>query len=248
MYLTEVNTLQIIRKQYQFKLKAYVGAFTSLLVMQVTAILFSLGGTGGMSSSDGYLYISGTQYNGSIVIAFTMLWAFISSILITTKAYRNDDFTFVTNRFTSHVSNIYFLLAASIFGGITAMLSGYLLKLIAYLFYNYDAILVTEHAISSILVGATSTIFYILLFSALGYVIGVLVQLSKLFIILIPAFVIGNLFLQAGERVSPLVDFNKVVHFYISESSILLFMVKVSVTILVLFSLSIFITNRMEVK
>ena len=69
-------------------------------------------------------------YSADLVIVFTMLWSFVTAITITTKPFRNHDFTFVSNRLSSSLSNILFLLTTSFIGSITALFSGNLVKLL----------------------------------------------------------------------------------------------------------------------
>ena len=104
MSLTKVSLWEVVKKQLRFKLKSYRGMFTSLMILQIIGILFSLAGEGGGggSSSNGFSYDM-TYYSSNIMFALIMIWAFISAIIITTRAYRFDDYAFVANRLTSHV-------------------------------------------------------------------------------------------------------------------------------------------------
>jgi hypothetical protein len=179
-----------------------------------------MNGSGSMgTSSDGYsLNIS--YYTGDIIIIFTMIWSFISAIIITTKAYRNDDFVFVANRFSSNLSNICFLVFASIVGGITAMLSGILLKVVMY---------------------------FVLLVASLGYLIGMLVQISKWFSVLLPAAFFGYSILSINKNdEAPIIS--EMVTFFAQETSLLFFGLKVIVTASILFLGSIILANKMEVR
>ena len=56
------------------------------------------------------------------MIGFTMIWAFIVGALITSKAYRYDDFSFVTSRLSAHLANIGYMVIVSSLGGLTAFL------------------------------------------------------------------------------------------------------------------------------
>src|SRR5699024_5729575 len=91
-------------------------------------LLFSLGGVGQGGSGSFEISINRHYYTVDYVIAFTMIWAFITSIQMTTREYRQDDFTFVTNRLSGNLSNIAFLFTASVIGGVLAVLSDFLLK------------------------------------------------------------------------------------------------------------------------
>src|SRR5690606_25424703 len=189
MSLIELSLSDVVKKQYKFKLRAFFGSFSSLALMQLMGLIFSLGGSGGMgySGSDG-ISVSVTYYSAETIIIFTFLWAFITSILITTRSSRYDDFSFVSNRLSSNLANMLFLVSVSIIGGVSAIFSGYLLKVITY--FTSDV----QYGINSGLFGApkefflsiSATILYILLFSAFGYLVGMIVQVNKIFIVLLP--------------------------------------------------------------
>ncbi|MUK89394.1 hypothetical protein GMD78_13580 [Ornithinibacillus sp. L9] len=246
MSLVNVNLGNVVKKQYLFKLRSYVGVFTSLVVLQLIALLFSLGGTGGGGGGSGNFHVMINYYSGDVVIIFTILWVFINGILITTKAYREDDFSFVTNRLTNNLSNILFLLTASLVGGVTAIASGILLKVIRYFFFNAEPI-ITTFSISTIeiIYGVLATILYVFLFGSLGYLVGSLVQLYKKLAIILPVAFFGILFALASRDIM-LVE--GVGEFYFKETSFLLFTVKVITTSGILLIVSLTISNRQEVR
>ena len=245
MSLSKTSLLDIVKKQFTYKLKAYKQVFISLIFIQLLAVFFSFNGVGMMGSSSESIEIDVQFYSADMVITFTILWAFITAILITTTAYKNDDFAFVTNRLSSNLSNVLFLLTASIVGGITAMLSTSLMRIIMYYFGGHGYIS-ANHSLSEIVIGYSSTIFYILLFSGLGYFFGTLVQISKVFVVLIPGIIIGTGILGAGSMGFEWVE--SVYQFIFTEPSILLFVLKVLIVVVLLFSSSIALSNRMEVR
>jgi hypothetical protein len=248
MSLTKVRMVDVVKKQYHFKLKAYIQVFMTLVILQLLAILFSNNGVGMMSSGSGTIELEVHYYTADIVVAFTMLWGFITAINITTKAYRNDDFVFVTNRVSSNLSNTLFLLTASIIGGVTAMLSTYLMKVIMY-FLAGDLFGKSTNVIASpieFLVGLFATILYIFLFCALGYLVGTLVQISKIFVVLLPAILFGSLFFAEARGNAGIIQ--NVYEFLFTESSFPLFIVKMIVAVGVLLSSAFILSNRMEVK
>ena len=249
MSLTKVSLIDVVKKQYIYKLKAYSQVFMSLIFLQLLAVLFSMNGVGSMGgSTGGSVELQVKYFSADFVAAFTMLWGFITAILITTKAYRNDDFVFVTNRVSSNLSNAVFLLTASVIGGITAMLSSYLLKVIVYYFISdlsIKSITVLE-APMELLLGIFSTILYVFLFCALGYLVGTLVQISKAFTVLLPAAFFGTLILEGLSGKAGTVA--NVFDFFFTESSLVLFIVKIIVSAGLLFSGAFVLSNRLEVR
>ncbi|WP_066249930.1 hypothetical protein [Neobacillus drentensis] len=248
MSLTKISLLSTVKKQYRYKLKAYVQVFMTLVFLQLLAILFTLNGVGMAGSSSEWVEVDVHYYSADIVVFFTMMWGFITAILITTKAYRNDDFVFITNRLSSNLSNLLFLLTASIIGGLTALLSTYLIKVIVYFFVGQLTIDSTNvvSAPVELLLGIVAATFYIILFSALGYFVGTLVQIHKAFVVLVPALFFGSLFLGAVSGYEKTVT--NILGFIFTEPSILLFIFKIIVVAGMLFSGAFVISNRLEVK
>ncbi|MGG4267702.1 hypothetical protein [Peribacillus simplex] len=245
MSLTKVNLKETVKKQYFFKLKANIDAFSSLIGIQLLALLFSIGGVGSVGMGGDNINVNIKYYSADLVIGFTLIWAFVTAITITTKPYRNHDFTFVTNRLSSSLSNILFLLTASIVGSITAILAGELLKVLAYVLL--DEQIYSIHAWPQELVmGICVTIFYVFFITSIGYFIGTLVQVGKWFIILLSVLFFGSLFLGASIQTEPFLV--NVFTFYTMESSLSLFIFKVIVTVAVIFTAAITILNRMEVR
>lgn len=248
MSLKKIRMVDIVKKQYVYKLRAYIQVLISLIFIQLLAILFSFNGVGGMGSSGENINVQFQYYSADIVVGFTMLWGFISAILITSKTHRNIDFPFVTNRLSSHLSNMLFLLSGSLVGGITAMLSIFPIKLIMY--YLIESVFVKSTNITGspleFLLGIFTTTLYVFLSIAIGYFVGTLVQINKVFAGLLPALLIGMLYLDAARGNNGIVAY--FFQFIFRESSIPIFTVKV-IIISGLFLISSFmLSNRMEVR
>ncbi len=249
MSLNELSMLSIIKKQYLFKIKSYTGALSALLTAQLIALLFSFNGSGSSSSGSSNISFSIQYYSANIVIMFTMIWAFIMAVLITTKAYRNDDFVFITNRFSSHVANYLYLITLSIIGGVTAMLSGFLLKVMMYYFFGTDYLFLSSPHLAAFdyIQGVIGTIFYLVLLCSLGYLVGTLVQWQRIFILILPAFFVGSLLF--GARIPGQIELiTSVFQFFIFESSFILFLLKVVLTVGLLQAATLALSNRLEVR
>ena len=245
MSLRTVNLSEVVRNQYLFKLKANIDSLSALILIQIVAIIMSMGGSNSYFSSSVGLELRVSYYSADAVIAFSMIWALTTAITITTKPNRHQDFTFVTNRLSSSLSNILFLLTACAVGGITAMLARYLPLALGSIFLDKQIYsLVTSPW--DFLIGIGAAILYLFCSSAIGYFIGTLVQVSKLFIFLIPVSLIGILFVNALANSEPY--FVYIYRFYLMEPSFGLFTLKIIITAAVFFFISIGILNRMEVR
>lgn len=245
MSLSTIRMFDVVRKQYRYKLKAYSQVFVSLMMLQIIAIIFSLGGVGSMGHSSNMMQVDISYYSADMVVAFTLLWGFITAILTTTKAYRNDDFVFITNRMTSNLSNLLFLATASIAGGVTAMLSTFLLRMIMY-FFHFSLSLNTTMGAADFFLGMFTTSLYIFLFCGLGYLTGTLVQISKLFIVLLPALLIGSAFVAGITGNTGLIEI--LFRFFFKESSIIAFIGKSVGSGFLLYACAFLMSNRLEVK
>lgn len=232
-----------VRKQFFYKFKLFFGLFYSLVITQAIAIVFSFNGTGSISSGQiGQIHF----YSADIVLVFTFGWAFISALQLTTKPFRDNEYLFVFNRLSSHLSNLLFLLALSFIGGLSAYLSGYLLKVAVYMFFDFQLIGTNDITSPAVVVAGIITILlYIWMFASLGYMVGSLVQFQKVFAILIPSIIIGCLILVALSESEAIIRIGK---FYFFESSFLLVFIKTTATVCLCFLISAVSTNHLEVR
>lgn len=248
MYSTEVNIWSVTRKQYIYKLHALFGAFGTLTAVQILAFIFSFGGTGSLGVSYSGISVTVQYYSSDGIFLFTLIWAFITGITINYRSYRDAEFFFVTNRLVSNLSNIAFLLTASLAAGVTTVLLGSTLKLSLYLTTANGHIIDTANIAlppGELLIGILVAALSAALLSCFGYVVGMLVQLSKLFIIVLPVLFFGfsNL-----ENMTGYGFLSSAFKFYGGETSLLLFSLKVILTLVLLYALTILMSNRMEVR
>ncbi len=245
MSLTETSFFEAVKNQYLYKLKSRLGLFWAMVGVQVIALLLSLGGVMSYGMGSQYVYLSTKYFSSDTVIIFTFLWIFIAAVLITTKDYQNIDFTFVSNRLSSNLSNAALLVTAALVGGVTAMLSGFLLRIIVY--FNGSCYLLSRNfmvAPEVIFTGIAVTILYLLLLGSLGYFCGILMRLSKVFTVLLAGIYFG-LIIFAGIQLPVLL---KVFDFFRGESSLTLLAVKVILTAGLFYACSIMLSNKLEVR
>ncbi|MBD8068604.1 hypothetical protein [Bacillus sp. PS06] len=245
MYLTEPSISNIVKQQYLFKLKSYLGFYFGLIVVQTLAILSSLNGTNGMYSSSNDFDVEMNGYSNMSIIAFTIIWGFIISIMITTKYSRRQDVSFISNHLTTNLANAAFILTMSIVSSLTAILSGNLSRVILY-FSNKDSIFLGEHFHSSpteLLLSFYVTILYVLLVSIIGYLFGMLVQLFKPLVVIIPAAIIAVASIEQTD-----VTNLSMIQFFVQESSLLFFSLKVLITVCLIMGSIILFSSRLEVR
>lgn len=238
----EVNLQSISLKQYYYKLKAYSSLVHSLIIVQMIALLFSLGGVSHMSSNNGKLSVSVQSYSSNIAIVFSLFWIAFIAVQLVSKPYKKMELPLVMNRLSGDLSNVGFLMTVCVFGGITSSLVGVLLRVITYFAFDRSQIVFNGFflAYADLLLSMCIAILYMLLISALGYFIGVLTQLNGAFVIIIPVVILGVLKVYTDFAQS-------VFKFFAFEVSLSMFVLKVFITSIILFGISIFLSNRMEV-
>lgn len=248
MSLNRVNASDIVKKQFQYKLKAYVGIFTSLVVVQIIAIIFSYGGTGGGFSSINGIDVQYQTYTVDNVIVLTSLWALIHAIIMTTKKDWQHAFPFVGNSWTNNLSNILLLLFASIIAAVLTVLSAFALRVIIFYFVNEDLIrsytffLTAENILSGLYV----LIFHFFFICAIGYFLGTVSRIHPMLPILVPVIMIGLLIVF--EQIHQGGFWIEIATFYYEETNPVLFFVKMVTTSTLLFAVSVLISNRTEVR
>lgn len=246
MSLKSVHLPNLIKKQFQYKLKSYIGIFSSIVVVQLIGMLFSETGGTRSDGPDG-LMISVDYYSANVVIGFTMITILINAIHVTTKTFQEDGFIFVGNRLSANLSNVLFLVTVSIFGGITAILSGFLVRMGTMLLHT-GAVLgdQMDMGFSELLYGIGASIAFMLLAAAVGYICGSLVQISRVFMFIIPAVLYGIAVLRVNNQGD---QFGEVMfNFFFQETSFPLLWAKVIIVSAIMFACSLFITNKKEVR
>ncbi|OAK73838.1 hypothetical protein [Lederbergia galactosidilytica] len=246
MSLIETSFSEVVWKQFTFKRKAFFTTFGTLVILQLLAILFSSGGSAssGFSGKDMSVHLS--YYSGDIVVIFTILWAFFVAIFITSQAARFDDYAFVGNRVSSHLANLLFLITASLIGGLSATLCGYIVRIFGY--YSND-LMMGEGFLQAPLdfllsIGAIS--LYGFLFATLGYLFGVIIQFHRSFVFLLPAICVGLMISAISSGYDA--EMKAIFDFIVLESHFWLFLLKVFLLSGVFFAIAMGISNKLEVR
>ncbi len=240
MSLSEANLLQVAKQQYFYKFKAYSNLLSNLLLLQILTLIITQGGSGGAGTAVNAASIQVYHHSSDFVIIVTIVWAMISAITCTTQTYKDMDFAYVSNRLSSDISSMGFLLTAGIVGGVMASLSGILIRVM--LFFTMGSSNIAREYFfvppQDLLTSILATILYIILAISIGYFVGTLAQISKAFIVLLPLVVVIAVRLSAGVLIEA----------FIKESSLLLFALKVLATSAILFYTSLQLSNRLEVR
>lgn len=249
MFSTQWSVNELAKRQFLFKLSGNGPIFSLLIVLQIISTVFMAGSATSTSTymdEGNVLSFNFSTISNDGQVGLTMFWAFIIGFILTSAAQRNESFTFVTNRLTFQLANFYFFCAAALFGGVTTVLLGSVMKIIA--MFHVNTVMETNSLLSSP-VDFFLQIFvmtaYTLLLMLAGYTLGSFIQYSKLFIMLFALVYITftqYTFFSIGD------GSDSVLHFFYGETSILLFTLKILLAVAVLFATSFWVTNRLEVR
>ena len=249
MSLTKASLFNVTKTQYKYKLKAYIGFFGALAAVLAIAALLSLGGMGSMGSGDDTIFLSIKTFSNEIIVFFTFFWIFVVSVVLTTKGYRDGDAVFVSNRLSSNLANGAFLFTCCLAGGLSAVLGGVVLRL-AVFFSTGGVGIVSQYFFltpADLAVGTSVTALYLLLFGAVGYLCGMLVQYSKVFVVILPSLFFGLLIL-AGRDAGIGAVLLPAINFVVQESSLILLALKIILIAVVIFGIASLLSNRTEVR
>jgi len=242
--LNEVSLIDVVRKQVHFKWKSYTGIFQSLLILQILGLFISTLGEGSMSEPGYGRSISVQYYSSSILVGMTAMWLFINSMLLTTSAYREDDFTFVSTRWSRLLANFTFIISLALLGTVTSFLSMNVLKV--YLFIKNDELILTNsltffETISSLVV----LLSYLILICAAAYTIGSIIQRNKWvgFGLSMLLIVLGAI--SVDYEGTPI---NFLIYFIMFDSSLMLLLFKLSLANGFLFFISWMVSDNQEVR
>ncbi|TEB05654.1 hypothetical protein Psch_02695 [Pelotomaculum schinkii] len=247
MSLTETSILAVAKTQYHYKTKAHAGLFYTLIAVQLLAFLFSLNGVGSSGGSNQGISYTIKYVTGDMIIIFTLIWAFSIGISMANNGFKTD-FTFVSNRLSSHLSSLAFLLTAAVIAGVTATLCGLLLRVVMFLSHGgVDAGPAFWIAPPALLSGIFAATLYAALLSIIGYLIGMLTQQHPAFVVLLPGLFFGTLFMEARStgQARTLIS---AIEFFSTEGSHALLALKVVLVSSIVFGCVILFFNRMEVR
>ncbi|TFE02067.1 hypothetical protein [Jeotgalibacillus salarius] len=244
MSLATVSTGDVIRQQVIYKCYAMADLWRSLVVIQLIAIIFSALGSGGMGTSDDMFSLDVTTFSTDTVFLFTVFWLIVTSALITSKSYRFEDFSYVTTRGISQASNGILLLLTVFTATVFTIMSSYVIFMTILVFDKGDFYpgLASVGTPGEVYLSFLAIFGYLLVAAGAGYFFGILIQISKLFIGIIPVILFGPLFVRSYL----IYEFGY--QFYALETSITLFMIKAIGTALVLYGAGSLILNKKEVR
>jgi len=244
--IVEPDFVEAVKTQFLFKLRAQYGIFSTMIIVQLVAILFSFGESS-VGSGMNNIHIHSTGYAGNILLFLTFAWAGMMGFRLTLKQSKDVMYTFVTDRKTNHLANVLMIATLSIVGGVSAYLISFIFKITMYLWRGTDTLLFIEKpAVSFLLIGMVGTILYMMLVASLAYFIGEIIQFHKVFVIIVPVFILGMLIVSVNYGYMEW--YSNILPYYIFEKNFIMFIVKTLSTSVIALFLAALIGQRLEVR
>lgn len=246
--VTKPTAASLIAKSYLFKLRAYSGYFCGLVLAQIIEILLIL--TGASTSSFSTLNLTVTEYTSgtTLVLVFSIAWIFVASLMLASRSSKNAAFCFPGNRLTDSLSDGAFLLTACLFGCIATVLVCSSQRIVIFLFHPGTILAQGFYpTLRTSVILAAGSFFYMVLVSAVGYLSGTLIRLSKVFIVVAPALLLYIFFSLLNTNNSP--PFWRAVRDSLfNQHSLALFALFTVSAAALFYAISFIMANRMEVK
>lgn len=237
----QTNTFTLLKNQFFYKIHAHHSMFATMMIMQILGLIFSYSSESWGTGTEN-LYVHMTIYSGNIIITFSLIWAFLMAFMLTRNPIKNMMNTFITTKKVNHLSNFLFLIFLSVIGGISCYLISFLFKSIIVLFQSEKTILIEQVTLFEVFIGTIATILYMLLVTAVGYLIGEMIQLHKIFIAIIPITIVGFIIIFPEEVIAPIFQF------FTWETNMFIFAVKIICVVSGMFLLSTLFDKHMEVR
>ncbi|GAB0170736.1 hypothetical protein LSPCS325_41730 [Lysinibacillus sp. CTST325] len=236
--LTNISLKTIVKKQVKWKVKLYISALSSLVIVQIIfGILTFSSGSGSSGHGGKNLTVHFSNYSLDTFLFVTAIWAFIVALLFTTKAYRIDDLSVISSRTSSAIANIFVMIIYS-FIAVIIMISTYYLQVFGILLVEKKSFIIENLFISpSILLLCFSSLC---LFGAIGLLLGTSFKGPVVIKILVSTFLLLGfiLFFMSPESIN-LRPFIMLSNLMISALYLLM--------ALLCFSLTIWIADKSEV-
>ncbi|MGE7624755.1 hypothetical protein ACQKMD_17375 [Viridibacillus sp. NPDC096237] len=242
MSLTNKTFVEMLQVQVKFKLHAYLGMVTYLIILQVVGMLLSLVSSSTMSLGSDIVDVNFSIFRTTMVLVLSCFWSFYIGMLMMRHDQRADIMPFVTTRTMSSASDSIVLAIIAIFAGITTMLSNYVVRIIVMLKSNQNIIAMEDvfNAPGIFLKNIAAFIVVILCVASVGYFFGMIMQKSKLVMCIISASCFSMLFTELGQEI--LLSIRQ-----LGMHPILYFAVNL-LTSAILFILSAMMANNLEVR
>ncbi|SDO12882.1 hypothetical protein [Alkalicoccus daliensis] len=187
MSITAPPAREIILKQLRWKQRYFASIIFAFVIIQAFGIFLSVMNAYHQASFNSTYIRAHSQNN---LFFLMILWIFISSLAAPAKANRKIDFTFISTRKISHITNIIFLLLIVSAASLLSVLSHYLIILLVPMIHSPEVFILLPGWMDLL----HSFIWWfscLLLTAAAGYFLSMIYQLTLLWKIVIGGLIFG---------------------------------------------------------
>ncbi|MGE7922945.1 hypothetical protein ACQKND_07145 [Viridibacillus arvi] len=187
-------TTKAIKNQIKLKLTGHADMLVYLIVLQIIGmILFSFSGSGQMGRGAVNFSLKFTIYSPVGLFMLSALWIFYVAITLTRKETRREILPYMRTPKINNITDIIILIYMSAFLTFTIMLSNYLVYAILILFTKKEFVegMTIFNEPKVFFINTVAVFIVSMVIAAIGYLIGTLIQISKLFILVFIALFIG---------------------------------------------------------
>ena len=244
--------MDIALKQTKDKFINNTNAFLYLILMQLIGYFFSFN-TGMSGSGSNELFIALRSINPIPLHVLTILWILVMGLNLAGEKSR--EYYLVSNNFTAYFSDIALIELYAVIGGLTLTFGGPFLQVLGSIFFenvHLDQALLEIGFLNHLVLFITSTM-YLLIFGSLSYAFGIFRVRFK------ARFILGSIgtvvLLIAGSVLAvrlnlPTMNFDPltVIGFYLNEQQPLIWLMKVILTVAVLYGISYLGIRNLEVN
>ncbi|MGE7918889.1 hypothetical protein ACQKM9_08050 [Viridibacillus sp. NPDC093762] len=218
-------TTKAIKNQLKLKLNVHADMLVYLIVLQIIGmVLFSFSGSGQMGKGSENFSLKFTIYSPDGIFMLSVLWIFYVAVTLTRKGTRREILPYMRTPKIDSITDIIILIYMNAFLTFTIMLSNYLLYAILIVFTKKEFVEgITIFNEPKVFFINTVAVFIVsMVIASIGYLIGTLIQISRLLILVFIAFFIGynssklslfivNYFYQQNPNFLPFAIFNIVI-------------------------------------
>lgn len=187
-------TSKAIKNQLKLKLNVHADMLVHLIVLQIIGmIIFAFSGSGQMGRGSENFSLKFIIYSPAGIFMLSALWIFYVAITLTRKETRREILPYIRTPKINSITDIIILIYMSAFLTFTIMLSNYLLYAILILFTKKEFVegMAIFNEPKVFFINTVAVFIVSMVIAAIGYLIGTLIQISKLFVLVFIVLFIG---------------------------------------------------------
>ncbi|MGE7624753.1 hypothetical protein ACQKMD_17365 [Viridibacillus sp. NPDC096237] len=236
-------TTNAMKAHLKLKLHAHANMLVYLIVLQIMGVvLFAFSGSGQMGKGAENVSLEFIIYSPAGIFMLSILWIFYVGVTLTRKGVRKEIIPFLGSPRVNSITDIITLIYMGAFLTFTVMLSNYFIYSVVVLFTDkkFAEGMTIFNEPKVFFINALAVFIVSITTAAIGYFVGTLLQISKIFIVVF----IVLFFTYNGSKLSMFISN----YFYEQYPNFVSFTVFNSAIAIFCFFIANAIGSRMEVK